>query len=257
MAYEYRYFKPFAGTTEVIGEQAITQSKLAKPSVGSPEIINASVQTEDIADKAVTLAKLADDVPAIGIVDGSITESKLAIDAVSSAKIKDGAVTNSKIGISAVTKIKLASNSVGYQEIIDGSITTPKIVDGQVTKPKLASDIATYVPRRVAVPDKILTDFTWDGAVHIDGLDLSGIVPVGAKAVILNVYLHGQDMASMEFYTDSVACPSDFGLSFITSSYKFNTSHWVLPIDADRLLDYEPGVNTPQNCDVTVIGYFI
>jgi len=157
-----------------------------------------------------------------------------------------------------VTPAKLSFTPPSITRPITPRVVTDEIADGAVTKPKLASDIASYVPRRVVNPDFVVSNFVWDGAVHIDGLDLSGILPVGTKGVIISAYLFGGGvMASLELYPDSVVYPSTIGLSFVNSAYRFNTNHWILPVESDRLLDYETGVNTPSDLAITVIGWFI
>ena len=157
-----------------------------------------------------------------------------------------------------MTPAKLSFTPPSITRPITPRVVTDEIADGAVTKPKLASDIASYVPRRVVNPDFVVSNFVWDGAVHIDGLDLSGILPVGTKGVIISAYLFGGGvMASLELYPDSVVYPSTIGLSFVNSAYRFNTNHWILPVESDRLLDYETGVNTPSDLAITVIGWFI
>jgi hypothetical protein len=137
-------------------------------------------------------------------------------------------------------------------------VTTPKIADGAVTKPKLASDIASYVPRKVAVPDFGIPNFTFDGAIHTDGLDLSGIVPAGAKGVILGIDLvGGASGAVLNLGTDFTAYPEVYATNRATVGWNDHVAHWVLPIEADRKLDYQGGIQTPSYLAVTVIGWFI
>jgi hypothetical protein len=265
--------------TENIANGAVTTPKIADEAVTTAKLKDSAVKTEKLATGAVTGSKIGEaQIYGSKLRDGAVRTEKLASAAVTTAKIGEGQVTGSRIQDKAITTEKLGTSAVTTEKIANGSVTPAKlsftppsitrpitpplsgveIADGAVTKPKLASDIACYVPRRVAVPDKGITDFIWDGAVHINGLDLSGILPVGTKGVIISAYLFGGGvMASLELYPDSVVYPSTIGLSFVNNAYRFNTSHWILPVESDRLLDYETGVNTPSDLAITVIGWFI
>jgi len=71
------------------------------------------------------------------LVDGGVTEAKLAGSAVTEGKIANSAVTTVKIANGAVTGIKLANNSVTSAQITANSVVTGAIQDQAVTLDKL------------------------------------------------------------------------------------------------------------------------
>ena len=79
------------------------------------------------------------------ILDGSITEIKLAADAISTVKLQDG----------SVTEPKLAVNSVTTSKIVDGAVTASKLADGAIPISKLDSQVTTEL---VTVPVSFETD---------------------------------------------------------------------------------------------------
>ncbi|MDP9440571.1 MAG: hypothetical protein M3P49_17825, partial [Actinomycetota bacterium] len=108
-----------AVNTPNVAAGAITNAKMAKPSVGDQELFDGKVFTPKLADEAVTFAKLAK--PSVGTIE-----------------IFDLNVTTAKIAGGAVTAAKLAKPSVGTNEVFDLSLTTPKIADEAITFAKLA-----------------------------------------------------------------------------------------------------------------------
>ena len=67
------------------------------------------------------------------IIDGAVTDAKLATDAVTEVKILDGAVTVDKLGADAVTREKLADASVTSDNLLvnkNATSTIQNIVDG-------------------------------------------------------------------------------------------------------------------------------
>ena len=160
------------------------------------------------------------------------------------------------IADNAVTNAKMADNSVGYLEIIDGSITTPKIVNGAVTAEKLDPAIVLggggFVPRRAAS-----NDFTLICNGEWQSLDLSGICPVGTNAVLLRIERSGGDVTqSMQICTDRNLYPTTgvFLRPHANPIYTVADVH-ILPIEADRILDYSG--DTGMNAQIAVLGWFI
>lgn len=115
-----------------------------------------------------------------------------------------------------------------------------------------------FVPRRAADIDKTLVDFTTDGNYKINGLDLSGIVPAGAVAVALKVAL-SDDAANSFFHIRTNATDSDENtLSSRTQVATITIyNNGVIPIDSDRLLDYQGSNLVFIAINVTVIGWWI
>jgi microcystin-dependent protein len=74
-------------------------------------------------DEVVTPAKLnSAATPTVAVVDGEVTESKIATNAVTSAKIATDAVTSAKIATDAVTSAKIANGAV-TQDKLNSSVT--------------------------------------------------------------------------------------------------------------------------------------
>jgi len=249
MAYNYRYFRPFVGTQQTIGSGAITNEKIAPNAVTSDKIKDGEVTSADIKDGTIKLEDLGPDIPAINIVDGSITEAKLANDSVSDAKLKTGSVVGSKIGAGAVTVTKLANDAV----------ETVKIKDAQVTAAKAAAGFGRYVPRKAVAEDKVKADFTLDNAWHIDGLDLSAIIPAGAIGVVLQMKIISDTVGDVLIVgNDSVAYPVCEGRAEACVADTVLVKHIVLPCEANRLFDYVGyGFAGVADVWVTVLGWFI
>ena len=255
MVYAARYFKPFAGTQQVIGTGAVTSEKILPGAVDSLQIKDKGIQSADIADGAVLLRHLGPDVPAVGIPDGSITEDKLANDSVSAAKIKTGAVTSTEIGAGAVTVLKLGDAAVETVKIKDGNVTTPKIADGSVTPAKLSFIPSSFVPRSPAVWDLQSANFTRDGNWHVDGMDLSSIVPVGAIAIALQIeYAQTTSDSYLQFRQNDTKLPIRLNNQVGIQINSFNV---IMPIDADRLIDYAVNDSLDVVIGVAVLGWWI
>jgi hypothetical protein len=86
------------------------------------------------------------------LVDGSVTNAKLANGAVDALKLADGAAATAKIANAAVTEAKLAGNAVTSAKILDGSVSTADIANDAVTEAKLHADVR--VPAAMAVIDE-------------------------------------------------------------------------------------------------------
>ena len=116
------------------------------------------------------------------LVDGSVTEAKLAAGAVTAAKIGDGAVTTDKLGDGAVTTDKLAAGAVTTAKIALLAVTTALLADGAVTADKLGTGAVTAEKLANASVDntKLAT-----GAVT--GVKLSDQAVTTAKIALLAV----------------------------------------------------------------------
>ncbi|MFA5795451.1 MAG: hypothetical protein WC980_10360 [Candidatus Brocadiia bacterium] len=223
--YRRRYFTDGQVTTPQITENAITEDKLADDAVTSPKIKNATVQTEDIADKAVTLAKLGDDVPAVGIPDGSITGAKIALDTIEKQNLKTGAVDTAEIAGGAVTEEKIRDLAVTGDKIQDASINPPKVdavnapADGQALTYEQASGKFKYatpggITRPITPP--ISTDEVGDSQISNAKLQDRAVDWVKIALASINHEL---------LY--NLAPPTDGQiLSFDAATGKFN---WIAP----------------------------
>ena len=94
------------------------------------------------------------------IVNGAVTNAKLATDSVSTIKILDLAVTTNKIDNLAVTTAKLDTNAVTTAKILDLNVTTSKIAADAVTTAKILDlNVTTAKINNLAVTDaKLATD---------------------------------------------------------------------------------------------------
>ena len=93
-----------------------------------------AVDTEQLVDGAVTEAKLA---------AGSVSESKLASDSVTSAKIAANAVGSSELAADSVTAAAIATGAVGASELASDSVTASAIAANAVGSGEIAADAVT------------------------------------------------------------------------------------------------------------------
>lgn len=114
-----------------------------------------------------------------------------------------------------------------------------------------------FVPRSVAALDFNEGAFTTDGNWKVDGLDLSGIVPAGAVAVALNVYV-SDDAANSTFQFQQDATNKYNSIIVVTQVAGIPIQHSeVIVINSDRLLDYKGSNLAFASINVTVVGWFI
>lgn len=93
------------------------------------EPVTGNVQITTIY-KGIVNAPSIDTVGEYEIIDGSITESKMAENSVGESSIKTAAVSTGKIANFSVTEEKIATESVNTDKIINGAITLDKLDDG-------------------------------------------------------------------------------------------------------------------------------
>jgi hypothetical protein len=115
-----------------LGDESITEEKLAA----------AAVTSDKLAEGAVTLDKLAEDARAAQegeagvLTEGSVATEALVDSAVRRAKIRDGAINDAKLEDGAVTELKLA----------DGAVTSGKIADDSITGDDIDEETLGAVP---------------------------------------------------------------------------------------------------------------
>ena len=78
-------------------------------------------------------------VVAQGLLDGVVTEVKLAQDAVTEAKLAAGAVTETKVADDAISTPKLVAGAVQTEKIAAGAVAAEKIAAGAVTAEKISA----------------------------------------------------------------------------------------------------------------------
>ena len=130
-------------------------------------------------------------------------------------------------------------------------------VDGVTSAIQTQIDGKGYIDRGDPTGyDFALGDFTTDGNWH--DLDLSSIVPAGAKAVVLRVVI--QD--------DAVASVVSFRKNGNANNYSMLTTrtqvadivldgNYIVPCDTGRVIEYKTTATTLSLLAVTIIGWFV
>ena len=127
-----------------IVDGAIHPKQLGPNSVGGSELANNSVDTNAIIDGAVTGDKLADDISGDKIADGSITDSQLAPNSVNgTTHIKDRSIPAIKLVQNTLTADEIAPNAIGSSELANGAVDTQALLDNAVTGPKISTGAVT------------------------------------------------------------------------------------------------------------------
>ena len=104
-------------------------SNFANPDiVGTSNIVNGAVTNAKLATDSVSTIKIVDLAVTTNKIDNlAVTAGKIATDAVTTSKILDLNVTTAKINNLAVTDAKLAANSVITSKILDSNVTDAKL----------------------------------------------------------------------------------------------------------------------------------
>jgi len=114
-----------------------------------------------------------------------------------------------------------------------------------------------YVPRSLTVPDFTQADLIMDGAYHVDGLDLSAIVPAGVVSIVVQLIII-DDAANqkIELRTNATTCNLN-RVGAITQVSNLRTERiGLLLVDSDRLIDYLATANT-TTISMFISGYYI
>lgn len=114
-----------------------------------------------------------------------------------------------------------------------------------------------YIPRLVTTYDFDKTSFTTDGTWKVNGLDLSAIVPAGAKAV--HLLLEIADDAADSFFSlrrDAVNVGNKITVTTQVANI-YNMQHAFLNVDTDRKFDYAGSNLTFSAIFVYVLGWYI
>lgn len=122
-------------------DNIITSAKIVDGAVTDTKLASGSVDTTNLKNNAVTEAKLATgSVSSSKIVDGAVSGSKIAGSTITADNLANGAVTTPKLDDRAVTSSKLDNSSVGTTKLSDGAVTAPKLGTNAVTESKVATD---------------------------------------------------------------------------------------------------------------------
>jgi hypothetical protein len=138
--------------------------------ITNAKIANLAVDNAKIANASITLAKIADlAVDTAKIKDAAITSAKIKDANITTAKIADAQITNAKIADAQITTTKIADANITSAKIMDAQITTTKIADANITSAKIMN--AQITTAKIA-------------DLAVDTLKIAGYavtVPVGAS----------------------------------------------------------------------------
>jgi hypothetical protein len=101
---------------------------IAKNSVRSAQIVDASVRTVDLRDNAVSSPKIAAD--AVGseeIAENAVESPEVAQDSLTANDLGTASVTTSEVADQSLTSADLGPNSVGSSELQEGSIRASEL----------------------------------------------------------------------------------------------------------------------------------
>lgn len=112
---------------------------LAKNSVRSAQIVDATVRTVDLRDSAVNSAKVADD---------TLAATDLAPDSVGASEIAENAVASPEVAPDSLTAKNLAPESVGANEIATDAVGSIEISPEAVH----ADELGSIVQRSSSTP---------------------------------------------------------------------------------------------------------
>jgi hypothetical protein len=110
-----------------------TAGLLSAPSVAAAGTPRQAVG-QDLVDGIVTEVKLA---------ESAVTEAKIALEAVTSDKVKAGAINDLLLADDAVTAAKIAAGAVNATALADGAVLEDKLAKSAVTLSKIAAGAVT------------------------------------------------------------------------------------------------------------------
>ena len=181
-------------------------------------VLDGIVTERKIAAAAVTEGRIADGaVTEQKISGGAVTNEKLAGEVVETGNIYPNAVTEGKIKDASVTEAKIADSAVTTAKVAEAAVTTDKIADGSVTEPKLAE--------RCVTTDKILEGSVNASKIAEDSVVLSKLSQ-GVRERIYDTYTKDETMTKDEVY----------GLVTTPKQYYVSVEADALTVDATTLL---------------------
>lgn len=232
---------------EHLAPDSVIKTRIAAGAVGERELSDGAIITKKILDGQVTSAKLGPDVGLTVLGTGAVKTIHLAA----------GAVTEDKLATDSVTAGKIKASAVGQSELGTNSVVEAKIANGAITPAKINPNYALFQARvPLDIHDFDETHFTLNSNWHNDGLDLSGIVPAGAKAVLLEIVIQSSiGTPALQLRRDAVSGTYSFAVPVQVTDIA-NTKQLIIPIDADLKLDYM-GSDEITLLTVAVVGWYI
>jgi hypothetical protein len=191
-------------TADKIGVGAISAGSFGDGSISGVKITTGTIPLDRLDANALTGKQdsltAGDNITIIGstisatvtadVVDGSITNPKLALNSVQKSNIAAGAVTSGKLSSitdadgaavdytkladNAVIERTIANNAVIERTIANNAITTSKILNGNINSDKLATSSVTVgkiAPGAVNVASIIADGVVTGAKLHIDAVD--------------------------------------------------------------------------------------
>ncbi len=133
------------GTVVTTGDTAtVTATMMAANSVDTSELVDGAVTDAKIAANTITAGSIAANaVTASELATGAVINSKLATDSVDGAKIAANAIDSDHYVDGSIDLAHLANNSVNSSKIVDGSIVADDIANTTITGAKLVNNTVT------------------------------------------------------------------------------------------------------------------
>ncbi len=105
----------------------------------APPAGTSNIQVRILSIAGVTVGVPTNSVGTTNILNGAVTEAKIADGSITTAKLAAGAVDTVDIADSAVTSAKIADGTIATGDIADGAITSAKIADATITGTDIAN----------------------------------------------------------------------------------------------------------------------
>jgi len=117
-----------------------------------------------------------------------------------------------------------------------------------------------WIPRVITNFDFNANDFIHDDTWHVNGLDLSGILPKGTKGVVLRVRVQSANTPrSLNISYDKDYIETQ-GIFITWWAGYWIEMFFVLPLDKDLKMDYLSNLTgvdgSTRLCSVAILGYF-
>ena len=125
---------------------------VAKNSVRSAQIVDATVRTVDLRDNAVNSAKIAPDaVGAEEIAENAVSSPEVAQDSLTAGDLAPASVTSSEVADQSLTANDLGPDSVGSSEIATDAVNSSELAANAVNASELGTvTIRTSAPQAIA-----------------------------------------------------------------------------------------------------------
>ena len=155
---------------DTIIDGSISGGKLEENSITSRELAPNSVNTIHIVDGAVTNDKLAGDISGDKLLDGSVGSDQLAANSVDGAlHIKDRSIPAVKLVQNTLTADEIAPNAIGSSELANGAVDTDALQDDAISTPKYQNASVTNEKLADGIDGDKLLDNSVDGSKLIPG----------------------------------------------------------------------------------------